>query len=289
MEVTEKFHVGSSVSTVQERNNRIINSCLAYFASYALMYVLFHVVTALFAKRYNLFPKLYFFKVEFTNNYNLWQIQPVIKTFVSGPTFCFFVGVLALIGQRYYKKRPGIAKLFLLWLGVHFLNMFCTQLALLPIKNVGAQNLQASYLGVVADYMFWTDVYKIIAAIISSLLLILIGGLVSKPFVQLTNSTQLIHKNENRVIFLFQIVFIPYILCSIVILFYFSDGLFILNLTTILTMFVIIISLFINALRNRMIMIYRMPETGEIENRFLIILVSILIITKLFFNNGIMI
>jgi len=36
-----------------------------------------------------------------------------------------------------------------------------------------------------------------------------------------------------------------------------------------------------------MIMIYRLPETGQIENKFLIILSSVLILMKIFLNNGV--
>jgi hypothetical protein len=110
---------------------------------------------------------------------------------------------------------------------------------------------------------------------------------VAKPFIQLTNSTQNIHKNENKLIYLFQTVFLPWLICSGVSLIYFSDGSFILNLALVLTMFMVIISIFINAMKNRMIMIYKMPETGEIENKFLIVLSSVLIFMKIFLNNGI--
>ena len=40
-------------------------------------------------------------------------------------------------------------------------------------------------------------------------------------------------------------------------------------------------------MKNKMIMIYKMPETGQIENKFLIVLSSILILMKIFLNNGI--
>jgi hypothetical protein len=71
----------------QERNNRIINSAIAYLAAFSIVYVSFNIVTALFGKRYQLFYKLFFFKVEFTQNYDLWTIESVLKTFISGPVF----------------------------------------------------------------------------------------------------------------------------------------------------------------------------------------------------------
>lgn len=285
IDFTEKLP-GKINSEEQERNNRIINSSVAYMASFAIVYVSFFIVTSLFAKRHNLFYKLFFFKVEFTQNYSLWEIEPVIKTFSAGPIYCLIGGIAGLIVQRLYRKRPGILKLFWLWLGIHFFNFFAAQMILMPIK-ANSQGINASYLGIVADYMYFDDFVKLIFSVIASIILVFIGSIVSKSFVQITNSTQHIHKNENRLLYLFQIVFLPWLICSGVTMIYFGDGSFILNLATVTTMFIVVISIFINAMKNKMIMIYKMPETGQIENKFLIVLSSVLIFMKIFLNNGV--
>ena len=272
----------------QERNNRIINSTIAYLAAFTISYVSFNIVTALFAKRYNLFYKLFFFKVDFTQNYDLWTIESVLKTFIAGPVFCLLAGTVALIIQKLYRKRPGIQKTFWLWLGVHYLNFFCAEMVLMPIKNTGSQGINASFLGIVADYLYWEDFSKLIASIIATLLLIALGSIVSKSFIQITNSTQHVTKNENKIVYLFQTVLLPYIIGSSIALVYFSDGSFILNLALVFCLFVVIVSIFINSLKSRMIMIYRLPETGLIENKFLIGLASALILMKILLNNGIM-
>ena len=188
--------------------------------------------------------------------------------------------------QKFYRKRPGILKLFWLWLGIHYINFFCAQMVLMPIK-ANSQGINASYLGIVADYMYMEDFTKIIFSILASLIMIIVGFVAAKPFIQITNSTQHIFKNESRIIYLFQTVLLPYFICSFEAMIYFSDGSFILNLAMVVTMFIIIISLFINAMKNRMIMIYRLPETGQIENKFLVILSSVLILMKILLNNGV--
>ncbi|MEX1187838.1 MAG: hypothetical protein WED33_01170 [Bacteroidia bacterium] len=287
LDFTEKISNRHGIGE-QERNNRIINSAIAYLAAFTITYVSFNLVTALFAKRYHLFYKLFFFKVDFTQNYDLWTIDSVLKTFIAGPVFCLLAGTIALIVQKLYRKRPGIQKTFWLWLGIHYFNLFCAQVVLMPIKNTGSQGINASFLGIVADYLYWEDFSKLIASILATLLLIFIGSLVAKPFIQITNSTLHVVKNENKIVYLFQTVLLPYIIGSAISLVYFSDGSFILNLALVFCLFVIIVSIFINALKNRMIMIYRLPETGLIENRFLIILASVLILMKIFLNNGIM-
>ena len=287
LDFTEKLSTRGD-STEQERNNRIINSVIAYLAAFTIVYVSFNVVTALFAKRYQLFYKLFFFKVDFTQNYDLWTIESVLKTFISGPVFCLIGGVIALMIQKLYRKRPGILKVFWLWLGIHFLNFFCAQLVLMPIKNTGSQGINASHLGIVADYLFWEDFSKLIASILATLILLSIGSLAAKPFIQVTNSTQNIFKNESRIIYLFQTVLLPYLIGSAITIVYFSDGSFILNLALIFCLFVVIVSIFINAMKSKMIMIYRLPESGLIENKFLIVLASALILMKILLNNGIM-
>lgn len=287
LDFTEKLSTRGG-SGEQERNNRIINSVIAYLAAFSIVYVSFNVVTALFAKRYQLFYKLFFFKVDFTQNYDLWTIESVLKTFIAGPVFCLLGGVIALLIQKLYRKRPGILKLFWLWLGIHYLNFFCAQVVLMPIKNTGSQGINASYLGIVSDYLYWEDFSKLIASILATLALIFIGSLVSKPFIQITNSTQHIFKNESRIIYLFQTVLLPYLIGSAITLVYFSDGSFILNLAVIFSLFVVIVSVFINSMKSKMIMIYRLPESGLIENKFLIILASALILMKILLNNGIM-
>jgi hypothetical protein len=285
LDFTEKLP-NRVLSGEQERNNRIINSTIAFLASYTIVYVSFQVVSALFAKRYHLFYKLFFFKVEYTQNWDYWGVEPVLKTFLAAPIFCLFAGMLCFVIQNSVRKRPGIIKIFWLWMGINYLNFFGTQIVLLPIKS-GSQNMHASNLGVVSTYLFWDDFTKIICSIIASLLMIFVGFISSKPFIQTSNSTANVNKNENKLIYLFHIVFLPYLIGSVITLIYFNDGYFILNLTIIITLFVTVISIFINSLKNRMIMIYRFPEISGIDNKFLIILASALIFMKIFFNNGI--
>ena len=287
LEFTEKLP-GKDQQADNERNNRIINSTISYLAAYVSVYVFFHLATAFVAKRKFLLTKFYYFKLEFSQNSDLWQLEPVRWTFVTGSLLCLGLGIILLFVQKMFRKRPGILKMFILWLGIHFLNFFCCELALLPIKTTSESYKYSSYLGIFFDYMYWdSDFVKLIFSIVSFLILIVIGAVVSKPFIQLSNSTQHVYKSENRFYFLFQMVFIPFVAGSIVSLIYFADGLFILNITSVFTMFVIIVSLFINGMKNRMIMIYRLPESGQIENKFMIALAAGLILMKLFFNDGI--
>ncbi|MBX7202504.1 MAG: hypothetical protein IT240_09285 [Bacteroidia bacterium] len=287
LEFTEKLP-GKEQSNDQERNSRIVNSAISYLAAYVIVYVFFHLVTALVAKKQMLFNKFYYFKVDFSQDYNSWMLEPVRYTFLSGTLFCLALGFISLSIQRFYRKRPGMMKLFLLWLGIHSLNFFCTELALLPIKTSGESKMYVSYLRVFFDYMFWDSILlQISASIAAFLILIVIGAVTAKNFIQLSNSTQHVYKAENRFYYLFQMVFIPFAAGSVISLVFFADAPFVLNITTVFTMFVIVVSLFINGLKNRMIMIYRLPETGQIDNKFLMVLVGALIILKIFLNDGI--
>jgi len=285
LDFTEKLS-DKSFSEKVERNNRIINSAIAYLAAYSITYVFFQVITAVFSRRYLLFHKLYFFKVEFTQNTELWTLDAVRKAFLYPSSLMVLLGIIALIIQRQTRKRPGIWKLFWLWLSIHSLNLFCSQMILMPIRDY-SKGIIASYLGLLADYWYWEDYVKISFSVLACLIMILIGYLAAKPFIQITNSAKEINNNENRFIYLFQTVILPYLISSVVVMIFFSDGSFLFNLTTVLCMIVILISLFIEAMKNKAIMIYRLPENGLIENKFLVILVAGLIFLKIFMNNGV--
>jgi hypothetical protein len=285
LDFTEKLS-DKSFSDKVERNNRIINSAIAYLAAYSITYVFFQVLTALFSRKYFLFHKLYFFKVEFTQDTELWTLDSVRKAFLYPSALMVVLGIVALVIQRQIRKRPGIWKVFWLWLSIHSINLFCAQMILMPIRDY-SKGIVASYLGMLADYWYWEDYIKISFSILACLIMILIGYLAAKPFIQITNSAKDINKNENRFIYLFQTVILPYLICSAIVMIFYSDGSFLFNLTTILTMVVILISLFIEAMKNKMIMIYRLPENGQIENRFLVFLVGGLIFLKIFLNNGV--
>jgi hypothetical protein len=266
------------VVNANERNNKIINSTLASILSYTLVIFVFNLITAYFAKRYNLFKKLYYFKVEFAKNLDNWQLFPVRMTFSMGPLFLLLLGTICFILQRQVRKKPGIMKFFWLWMGIHFFNYFVANAILMPMT---LRPQETPHLAVFATYMRWDDFTKLTLSIVSSLLLILIGAVASKPFVQTSNSTTQVAKIENRAFYLFQVVFIPFILSSIVNYFLFIDNVKILNLTSLICLFVVVLSIFISGLRNRMIMVYRFPETAEINKRLLITLVILVLLFKI--------
>jgi hypothetical protein len=221
---------------------------------------------------------LYYFKVEFAKNLDNWQLFPVRMTFSMGPLFLLLLGTICFILQRQVRKKPGIMKFFWLWMGIHFFNYFVANAILMPMT---LRPQETPHLAVFATYMRWDDFTKLTLSIVSSLLLILIGAVASKPFVQTSNSTTQVAKIENRAFYLFQVVFIPFILSSIVNYFLFIDNVKILNLTSLICLFVVVLSIFISGLRNRMIMVYRFPETAEINKRLLITLVILVLLFKI--------
>lgn len=272
------------VVNANERNNKIINSTLASILSHTLVIFIFNLITAYFAKRYNLFRKLYYFKVEFAKNLDNWQLFPVRMTFSMGPLLLLVLGVLCFFIQRQARKKPGVMKFFWLWMGIHFINFFVANAILMPMA---LRPQETPHLAVFATYMRWEDFTKLTLSIISSLLLIVVGAVAAKPFVQTSNSTSQVSKIENRTLYLFQIVFIPFLISSLVNYFIFINSPVILNITSLICLFVVVLSIFINGLRNKMIMVYRFPETSEINKRMLVTLIILVLIFKISpLNNG---
>jgi hypothetical protein len=277
MEIVEEKSSEKSINS-PDRFSKIINSTMASILSYVLVILIFNFITAYFAKRYNLFRKLYYFKVEFTKNLDNWQLFPVRMTFSMGPLFLILLGIICFLIQRQFRKKPGTQKLIWLWMGVHFLNYFVANAILMPMT---LRPQETPHLAVFASYMRWEDFTKLTLSIISSLLLIVIGFIASKPFVQTSNTTQQIAKVENRIFYLFQVVFIPYLISSIFNFFLFAGNVRILNITSFISLGVIVLAIFIYGLRNRMIMVYKFPELNIIDRRLLITLIVLILLLKI--------
>lgn len=277
MELVEEKSSEISVNS-PDRFSKIINSTIASILSYALVMLIFNLITAYFAKRYNLFRKLYYFKVEFTKNLDNWQLFPVRMTFSMGPLFLILLGIICFLLQRQFRKKPGTLKFVWLWMGIHFLNYFVANAILMPMT---LRPQETPHLAVFASYMRWEDFTKLTLSIISSLLLIVVGFLASKPFVQTSNTTQQIAKVDNRIFYLFQVVFIPYLISSLFNFFLFAGNVRILNITTFISLGVIVLAIFIYGLRNRMIMVYKFPEVNIIDRRLLITLIVLILLLKI--------
>lgn len=282
MEYVEEAIV-TEISPEKERNNRIINACVAYLLAYVAVTVFFHLITGFLAYKFYLHPKIYYFKLEFLSNFDQWTEERVVKTFAPVPMFYILLGIVVLLLQRTFKKRPGIFKMVMLWVGIHALNTVIVHILLTPMELTTSLNFT-----MITSYYFWQDSSKIIFSVSSLFVIFLLGNFVAKPFVQLANTTQLIHKNESRIYFLFQIVLIPYLLGTALSFIYFSGAYSAINSTYAVTMFAIVFSIFIYSMKNKMIMVYRLPESVEINKKLLIILILSLIFIKLSpLNSGI--
>lgn len=275
MEYVEQAEV-REISPEKERNNRIINACVAYLIAYVTLSVLFHVITGFLAYKFYLHPKVYYFKIEFLSNFEQWTQERVNKTFAPAIILYTLVGVSILFLQRAFKKRPGLLKMIMLWIGIHSLNTVIAHALLTPMEIKTSLNFT-----MLTAYQYWEDQSKLTLSVFTLFFPFIIGNFVAKPFVQLANTTQLIHKNLNRITFLFQIVLIPYLLGTVIQFIYFAGSESVYNAAYAITLFVIVFSIFLYAMRNKMIMVYRLPERPEINNKLLIGLILFMIFLKL--------
>jgi hypothetical protein len=275
MEYVEEAEV-RELSPEKERNNRIINACVAYLIAYVGLSVFFHFITGFLAYKFYLHPKLYYFKIEFLSNFEQWTIERVNKTFAPSLIIFTIIGVSMLLLQRTFKKRPGLFKMIMLWIGIHALNTVIVHVLLSPMEIKTSLNMT-----MLTSYQFWDDQSKLTLSVFSLFFPFIIGNYVAKPFVQLANTTQLIHKNISRITYLFQIVVIPFLLGTLVQFIYFAGSESVFNAAYAITMFTTVFSIFIYALRNKMIMVYRLPESPDINNKLLVGLILFMVILKL--------
>jgi len=189
-----------------------VNSTIIFILSYFFTYLLYQLATSAMAKLYNIPSVIYYFKTDFLIRpySNLWTRDNIILISFIGPFISLISGFLFFRIFHFFKKRPGLLKLFFLWCTLHAFNMFFGAYIAGVITNKG--------FGLVTLWLFFQLLLNISFAFICVVFLVLIGSNVTKPFLQTAHHSSLISEN-NRVYFLSAQALIPYIVGNIFIFF----------------------------------------------------------------------
>ncbi len=195
----------------ENRKSFIINtltSSILFILAYFFTYFLHQLATALMAKLYHIPSIIYFFKTDFLiRSYsNLWNRNNVILVSFVGPFVSLIIGFLLFQIFHIFRKKPGLMKLFFLWSTLHAFNMFFGAYIAGVITNKG--------FGLVMLWLFFQLLLNISFTFICVVLLIIIGSVATKPFLQTAHHSSLISEN-NRNYFLIGQALLPYILGNI--------------------------------------------------------------------------
>jgi len=186
----------------------ILNSLVSFLVAYLLIYMLYQLVVLITASFYDIDSILYYYKLEFNNHSKLWDRLNIIIITLSGPINSLFLGFF-FYNYMYFKAKlyPKL-QLFFLWSGLiafaHFFAGFISGI----ITNKG--------FGYVPLWLFWNDFTKFFFAFIALVSLALIGYYSTSRFQTTTNNIYRIQK-QNRALFYFHQVFLPYILGFLII------------------------------------------------------------------------
>ncbi len=185
-----------------------INSTAIFILSYFVMYFIYQIFTMLMASAYNIPSRMLYFKTDFLvhKSSNLWSPSVVIQVCSIGPIVCLILGFVFLRLFHFFKKRKGMFKLFLLWCAVHGFNMFFGAYVGGIFSNKG--------FGLVMLWFFLQFFLNVAFGFISVILLVFIGSLFSKAFLQTAQNSSLLTK-ANKPYFIFAQVLLPYIIGNI--------------------------------------------------------------------------
>ncbi len=203
-------------SWLKDKENRrnfwinTVNSTAAFVLAYMVMFVIYQIVTMLMALMYNIPSKMLYFKTDFLvhSSSNLWSRNIVILVSAIGPIVSLSLGFVLYRLFLLLKKKKGLFKLFILWCSVHGVNMFFGAYVGGIFSNKG--------FGLVMLWFFLQFFLNVAFGFISIILLIFIGSLFSKAFLQTAHNSNQLTK-ANKPYFVFSQALLPYILGNIII------------------------------------------------------------------------
>ena len=194
---------GSQGSLVKE-NALLINSAILYSLAFVVTFFVNEISLAVTGSLMGLNPVLYHNKIAFTSLSNDTQLI----AFIAGPAASLLLGTAALLISFRIKKLSGNARLFILWLYINGITLFLSQVPNLPFEN---SNDLGKAIGVISISPTILNLF----AVLSLLLLILLGMYSIKPFLSFAVTSESISTARQRRYFIFKIGIIPWLVGAV--------------------------------------------------------------------------
>jgi len=189
-----------------------INSTAIYILAFLFIYIIYQVATVLVASHFNIASTLFFYGIRWPGpDSTLWTFDSVIAIFLAGPLVSLLMGVFLLAFFYIFIVKDGFAslKLFFVWSYIHAFNLFFGAFIVGVITEKG--------FGYAQDWLYLSSTDKYIISTIFIFILALIGFFSTSHFLQCALSNFIIRK-DNRILFIFSQVFVPWLLGSFLIL-----------------------------------------------------------------------
>jgi len=187
----------------------IMGSTFIFAAVYLILYVLYNFTSALAAKHFGLEPILFFDKIRYMTPSEAWYPHAVRRTFISGALLMSLIGVFSYLFYLASSKTYIFIRLFLIWTSLISFGILGQRLISIPFNS-------RYELGIFCAYMYYETTTNYALAFMGFVLLVLVGFLYAKPFLQTASSSAQVANDGNRLqFFLFQVV-VPLLAGSVI-------------------------------------------------------------------------
>ena len=228
----------------------------------------------------------HFYRVTVDNYHPLWYFRNVYVFWGSGPLLLLVLGLVAC--RYYYKNRShdSVLNLGILWTAIHAFNMIAGQFLM---ASIGGFNYDTHfYHGVVVllAWLEWGDFTFYFSSVLALIFIVLLGLLWVKPFLRFSFSQRLVLNYSGKKKYYIQVVFIPAIIGSLLILpFYYPKGL-VLYATYTISLFLSLTTGWLALDYMRKVKIYRYESLQRIKLPLLAAVILLIIMTRVFFIHG---
>lgn len=197
----------------------LINSTIAFMIAYLMVYLTFQFVTIGVASYFQIETDLFFYKVSFLalTSSPYWNFPSVKTIFSSGPFISLFMGIIYFVIYYFFvKNKPGLLKLVIVWAGIHSFNRFFGDF----VAGVVALKFSDKFLGFIyaANWMYISENLKNILALVSLVILVIIGFFSTRYFLSTAFSRYFLFNRRMKFLFKFYNVFIPALIGTVLIM-----------------------------------------------------------------------
>ncbi|MGB0369100.1 MAG: hypothetical protein ACPGD8_06825 [Flavobacteriales bacterium] len=191
--------------------SELIGSSFLFAAAYLVLYISYDYVTALAAAHFGLEPTLFYDNIEYENNSD-WYPHAVVRTFSVGAFFMLFLGITFYLFYYFIRKSYIFLRLFTLWSSLISFAILAQRLISVPFSdhfNYRDLDSEGLELAIVSSYLYFKDTTELAMAFLGFVLIVAIGYLYAKPFLQTAWSPEQIGSEKERLKFLRAQVLLP--------------------------------------------------------------------------------
>ncbi len=197
----------------------LVGSSFLFAAAYLLLYILYDYVTALAAAHFGLEPVLFYDTIRYENN-DGWYPHCVKRVFIVGSIVMGLLGIAFYIAYLLLRKSYIFLRLFALWGSLISFAVLAQRMMTVPFAgNFEYRRLDSlgMELAIFTSYMYYKETTEWAIGFLGFLLIISIGILYAKPFLQTAWSSKQIGSESERYKFLRLQVILPVLFGSLLV------------------------------------------------------------------------